>query len=210
MEIASKSDSNAYERVADEEELRPVYDRVIKCVTCRANNLPCDEYVTCTECEHNGIDCIRRHCRHTFHVVGYRCEQLCDRLHYNDVQKVSDKLENSATNNDKIEKRKRELEDDGEEEKDSKKVLKATMSGQETSIDESERDHSEEVLCAAKRQQAKVSAESEEEKVAEKHEKDDKAEDTSNGEVKNLQVGIAYESLADEARTMAEDLEVPE
>jgi len=98
--------------------LVPAYNRVIKCVTCRANDLPCDNLDPCTECYKNETECIRRQCGFAAKEIGERCEPLCDRLHNSDLQK------NSEADNAKINKRKREVEDSGAEEKGPDKAMK--------------------------------------------------------------------------------------
>ncbi|KAI4944984.1 hypothetical protein J4E91_008329 [Alternaria rosae] len=186
-----------------------VYNRVIKCVTYRANNLPCDDLGPCTECEQDETECIRRRCGFAAKKVGQRCEPLCDRLHNSDLQK------NSEADNGKMNKRKRELEDSEAEGKGPYKALKDTVLEERTSDEEPEYYSLEEIRLAArataeresKRLFDKIMAISKREVAArmstQEHREDDEAKGEEVKKVKKSAIAIAYAYLADGTGTAA-------
>jgi len=209
----------------------PAYNRVIKCVTCRANDLPCDNLDPCTECYRNETECVRRRCGFAAKEIGERCEPLCDRLHFSDQQK------NSEADNDKMNKRKREPEDSGAEEKGPDKAMKDAVLEKRMSDEHPEGCNSlkemrlatrataerereidrlvDEQMAIAKAQVVARMATGEYQKddkktrAAEEHPKDDetKGEDKK---VKKSAVAIAYAYLADGTRVAAQDVEAME
>ncbi|KAI4705991.1 hypothetical protein J4E81_000876 [Alternaria sp. BMP 2799] len=211
--------------------LRAGYDRVIKCVTCRANDLPCDNLDPCTECYKNETECVRRRCGFAAKEVGERCEPLCDRLHFSDVAKESE------AGSDKMNKRKQEVKDSGAEEKGADNALKDAVLKESISDEQPEGCNSLEEMWLAARtpaererirdrmideQMAIAKAQVAARMAAGEYQKDDKKkraaeehpqDDETKGEDKKFKksaVAIAYAYLADGTRVAAQDVEAME
>ncbi|KAI4674852.1 uncharacterized protein J4E84_010293 [Alternaria hordeiaustralica] len=226
VEGTSATGTSATGSLTDEDEpptasmpvLRVGYNRVIKCVTCRANDLPCDNLDPCNECYKNETDCVRRRCGFAAKEIGERCELLCDRLHFSDVAKESE------ADSDKMNKRKREVEDSGAEEKGPDKAMKDAVLGERTSDEQAEGCNSLEEMWLAARttsererirdrmideQMARAKEEVAARMAAGEYQKDDvtKGEDKK---AKKSAVAIAYAYLADGTRVAAQDVEAVE